>query len=146
MERIRLKRDIKSFKSLTKPIRVIDGCNFIDEKKLTFTQFNQAYHNFLRCLDLCCEPGSGIVEEWKDHFERTVRDPNMEDKFKVYLYMDILMRQQLMVQPFIPDMLSNEYSKCYARAHRDITDEHTATKRPALDSAYAAAAKTHTFR
>jgi hypothetical protein len=126
MERIRLERGIKSFKSLTKPICVIDACNFIDEKKLTFTQFNQAYLNFLKCLDLCCEPGSGIVEGWKDHFEHTVRDPNMEDKFKVYLYMDILMCQPLMVQPFIPDMLSNEYSECYAKAHRDITDKHTA--------------------
>jgi hypothetical protein len=97
MEQIRLERDTKLFKSLTKPIRVIDTCNFIDEKKLMFMQFNQAYHNFLKCLDLCCEPGSGIMEGWKDHFECTVCNLNMEDKFKVYLYMDILMRQQLMV-------------------------------------------------
>jgi hypothetical protein len=72
MERIRLERDIKSFKSLTKPIRVIDACNFIDERKVTFMQFNQAYHNFLQCLELCCEPGSGIMEGWKEHFERAV--------------------------------------------------------------------------
>jgi hypothetical protein len=140
MERIRLERDIKSFKSLTKPIRVIDASNFIDERKLTFTQFNQAYHNFLQCLELCCEPGSGILEGWKDHFERTVRDPNMEEKFKIYLYMDILMRQQLMVQPFIPDVLSKEYNECYAMAHRDINDEHTAelveTKIAASRSSY----------
>jgi hypothetical protein len=50
----------------------------------------------------------------------------MEEKFKIYLYMDIMMRQQLMVQPFIPDTQSKEYNECYAMAHRDITDEHTA--------------------
>lgn len=69
MEHTRLECDIKSIRPLTKLIHHINASNFINKRKLMFTQFNQAYHNFFQCLKLCCKSISSILEGWKNHFD-----------------------------------------------------------------------------
>ncbi|KAF8487969.1 hypothetical protein JB92DRAFT_3130275 [Gautieria morchelliformis] len=75
MDRIRLELDLKTTKSMTKSIRLIDPSNFIDKKQLDFALFSEAYHNFIRCLELCMAPGSKLPLAWADHFNRCSTDP-----------------------------------------------------------------------
>ena len=123
MDRIRLERDIKSTKSLTKPIRIIDDSNFINEKFLSHHQFTQAYQNFIRCMEECMEPGSTLPDAWAEHFNRCLQDPRMAADFKVYLYMDIKMRQQLVKIPFAPIVGSQKYIDAFALAEREVNEE-----------------------
>ncbi|KAF8513615.1 hypothetical protein JB92DRAFT_3116222 [Gautieria morchelliformis] len=90
MDRIRLELDLKTTKSMTKSIRLIDPSNFIDEKQLDFALFSKAYHNFIRCLKLCMAPGSKLPLTWADHFNHCSTDPRMKSAFKTFLYMDML--------------------------------------------------------
>lgn len=122
MERIRLERELKSYKSLTKPIRIIDDSNFINERELNFTQFTEAYHNFLRCMELSTKPGSTLAMAWEDHFTRATQDPQMKMDFKVFLHMDIAMRQQLVDNPFSPVIGSEQYRAGFATPHQEVND------------------------
>ena len=122
MERIRLERELKSYKSLTKPIRIIDPSNFIDERELSYVQFTEAYYNFLRCMELLTKPGSTLLMAWEEHFTRSTQDPHMKLNFKVFLHMDIGMRQQLVDNPFAPDIESSQYKAAFAAAHREVNE------------------------
>lgn len=126
MDRIRLERNIKSTKSLTKPIRIIHHSNFIDEKCLSQSQFIQAYQNFIRCMKACMKPGSTLPDAWADHFSRSFRDPRMIANFKSYLYMDIKMRQQLVDTLFAPIVGSRQYMDAFALAQWEVNEEKMA--------------------
>jgi len=66
MELICLDQDVKTHKGLG--VCVIDAANFCNEKPLNYTLYLQAYHNFLKCMEVCMLPGSLLPLAWDTHF------------------------------------------------------------------------------
>jgi hypothetical protein len=91
-----------------------------------FALFSEAYQEFVRCLELCTVPGSKLPLAWAEHFNRCSTDPRMKSAFKMFLYMDIKMRQQLFDKPFSPDTRSTEYSDAWLLADREVNEERIA--------------------
>jgi len=89
MEVIRLDQGVKTHKGLG--VRVVEAANYCDEKSLNFTLYAQAYHNFLKCMEMCMPPGSLLPRAWDAHFLGASQDPRFMAEWKIFLYMDIKM-------------------------------------------------------
>src|SRR5882724_10525474 len=100
MELIRLDQGVKTHVGLG--VRVVEAANFCDEQLLNFTLYAQAYHNFLKCTEMCMPPGSLLPRAWDAHFLGASQDPRFMAEWKIFLYMDIKMCQQLVNSPFVP--------------------------------------------
>jgi hypothetical protein len=121
MERIRIDQDLKTHKA--QGMRVIDASNFVDEKSLDYYHYSQAYHNFLRCMEVCMPPGSTLPQAWDQHFVGASQDPRMTADFRVFVLLDIRMRQQLVDKPFKPEPSSAIYRDAYDLAAARISQE-----------------------
>jgi len=73
MELIRLDQGVKTHIGLG--VRVVEAANFCDEQSLNFTLYAQAYHNFLKCTEMCMPPGSLLPRAWDAHFLGASQDP-----------------------------------------------------------------------
>ncbi|KAF8574252.1 hypothetical protein K439DRAFT_864373 [Ramaria rubella] len=123
LDRIRLDQDLKSHKSASRGIRVYNPDQFPSEEDLDQVQFQQAYHNFIRCLVEVMEPGSELPLAWEDHFTRFTQNPIMRPHFKAFQRMDRRMRKQLFDRPFIPT--SKTYIQGFFMAQQGIMQEET---------------------
>ena len=83
MELIRLDQGVKTHKGLG--VRVIEAANFCDEKSLNFTLYAQAYHNFLKCMEICMLPGLLLPWAWDTHFLGVSQDPRFTAEWKIFL-------------------------------------------------------------
>ena len=90
-------KGVKTHKGLG--VRVVEAANFCDEKSLNFTLYAQAYHNFLKCMEMCMPPGL-LPRAWDAYFLGASQVPRLMAEWKIFLYMDIKMCQQLVNSPF----------------------------------------------
>src|SRR5882724_8106013 len=111
MELVWLDQGVKTQKGLG--VRVVEASNFRDKKSLNFTLYAQAYHNFLKCMEMCMPPSSLLPWAWDAHFLGASQDPRFIAEWKIFLYMDIKMCQQLVNSPFAPAPVSPFYCDGY---------------------------------
>src|SRR5882724_40122 len=53
-------------------------------------------------MEMCMPPSSLLPRAWDAHFLGASQDPRFMAEWKIFLYMDIKMRQQLVNSPFTP--------------------------------------------
>ena len=107
IELIHLNQDVKTHKGLG--IHVINMANFCNKKSLDYTLYLQAYHNFLKFIEACMLPGSLLPRAWDAHFLGMSQDPHFTAEWRIFLYMDIKMCQQLVNNPLALEMGSPLY-------------------------------------
>jgi hypothetical protein len=117
MEHVCIDQDLKTHKA--QGMRIINASNFVNEKSLSYQDYSQAYHNFLCCMELCMPPGSMLPQAWDHHFLGASQDQHFTN-FRIFILMDIRMRQQLVDKPFKHEPSSNLYRDAYKLASAKV--------------------------
>lgn len=79
--------------------------DFGSEAGLSSALWKEAWSNYEGYLDSACEPGSGIAERWKGHYQDLSRRPTFEQDFAAILEFDIDQRILYFNNPFTYDTI-----------------------------------------